>query len=326
MNEKPSSNAESGESPGISGVDLRGIGTEPDERFDRLTRLARHLFDTPLALLNLADSDRRWVKSRWGLDPGKPPAELPFCTQALKGDDVLIVPDARRDARFRDHPLVVDLPEIRFYAGCPLRAPDGRPLGTLCVIDHEPREVDEDAAGVLRDLAWMLEQELKSASLATLDDLTGLTNRRGFDAIAAHTIAMCRRVDEPATLLYFDLDEFKEINDTLGHAAGDRVLRSFSEQLEATFRDSDVVARMGGDEFCVLLTSARPDDVQRPLSLLEGRLKTREGEPLIRFSVGVVAYDPMRHRTVKDLVDDADLLMYRQKRARKDEGRGLTGP
>lgn len=301
-------------------LDILGTGTEPDERFDRLTRLARHLFDTPMALLSLVGSDRRWVKSRWGLDLGKAPPELPFCSQALLGDDVLIVPDATRDDRFRDHPLVVDLPEIRFYAGCPVHAPDGKPLGTLCVIDHEPREVQEEDAGVLRDLAWMLEQELKSASLATMDGLTGLTNRRGFDAIAGHSIAMCRRVEEPATLLYFDLDDFKEVNDALGHAAGDRVLRSFAERLQATFRDSDVVARVGGDEFCVLLTSATPQDVERPLSLLEGRLKTRDGEPLVRFSVGVASYDPSRHRTVQDLVAEADMHMYRQKRERKGEG------
>jgi diguanylate cyclase (GGDEF)-like protein len=308
---------EAGRARGLQGLDL--LGTGPDERFDRLTRLAQRLFDTPIALLSLVDSDRQWIKSRIGFDPKAPPLELSFCSQALLGDDVLIVPDATRDERFRDHPLVVDLPEIRFYAGCPVRAPDGSALGTLCVIDHEPREVRDEDAGVLKDLARMLEQDLESLSLATLDELTGLTNRRGFDAIAAHTIAMCRRVGEPATLLYFDLDEFKRVNDTLGHAAGDRVLRTFARQLSANFRDSDVVARVGGDEFCVLLTSATTEDVERPLSLLRGRLETREGEPLVSFSVGVAPYDPARHQNVQALVEEADLLMYRQKRTRDED-------
>ncbi len=296
-------------------IDLDLLGTGPDERFDRLTRLARHLFDTPLALLSLSGSDRRWIKSRINLDPSKTPPELSFCAQAMD-DDMLIVPDASRDERFRDHPAVRNLPEIRFYAGCPVKGPDGISLGTLCVIDHEPREIGEEEAGVLKDLAWMLEQELKSLSLATRDELTGLTNRRGFDAIAEHTIAMCRRVGEPATLLYFDLDEFKEINDSLGHAAGDRVLRSFSHHLNSTFRDSDVVARVGGDEFCVLLTSATTEDVQRPLSLLKGRLRTRGGEPSVAFSVGVASYDPSRHQSVQALVNEADMQMYRHKRSR----------
>jgi len=301
---------------GLEALDVLGEGR--DERFDRLTRLAGRLFDTPIALLSLTDSDHRWVHSRVGLNPRKPPAELSFCTPELHGDDsVLVVSDARVDARFRDHPLVVDLPEIRFYAGCPVRAPDGRSIGTLCVIDHEPRDIAEEEVGVLRDLAWMLEQELRSLSLAMEDDLTGLTNRRGFEAIAAQTIAMCRRVGEPATLLYFDLDDFKKVNDTLGHAAGDRVLRTFAAKLSATFRDSDVVARVGGDEFCVLLTSATTQDVERPVSLLEGRLRTREGEPLVSFSVGIAEYDPDRHRTVRALVHDADLLMYDRKRSRE---------
>lgn len=301
----------------LHALDLLGSG--PDERFDRMTRLAQRLFDTPIALLRLVDSDRQWIKSRFGRDPQGGLPELSFCAHAVLGDDVLVVPDATRDERFRDHPLVVDLPEIRFYAGCPVRAPDGTALGTLCVIDHEPRDMGDDDIGALKDLAWMLEQELRSLSLATSDDLTGLTNRRGFDAIAAHTIAMCRRVAEPATLLYFDLDDFKDVNDRMGHAAGDRVLRSFARQLQATFRDSDVVARVGGDEFCVLLTSATTEDVARPLSLLEGRLKTREGEPLVDFSVGVAPYDPARHGSVQALVEEADGKMYEQKRAR---GRG----
>jgi diguanylate cyclase (GGDEF)-like protein len=304
---------------GLHALEL--LGADPDERFDRFTRLARYLFDTPIALLKLTGSDRRWVESRIrrAADDRRP--EVAFCSEALLGDEVVIVPDTTLDERLRDHPLVVDLPEIRFYAGCPVRAPDGSRLGTLCVIDHEPRELDEQDADVLADLAWMLEQELKSLSLATVDELTNLTNRRGFDALAEHTIAMCRRVDEPATLLYFDLDDFKAVNDALGHAAGDRVLRTFARHLRETFRDSDVVARVGGDEFCVLLTSATTEDIHRPLSLLKGRLETREGEPLVSFSVGIAPYDPSEHSTVRALVDEADRRMYEQKR-----GRGARNP
>jgi diguanylate cyclase (GGDEF)-like protein len=302
-----------GHAPGLQALEL--LGTDSDERFDRFTRLAQRLFDTPIALLELTGSDRYWVKSRIRLDPSDLRRELAFCSAAIFGDEVVVVPDTTRDPRLRDHPFVVGLPEIRFFAGCPVWAPDGSRLGTLCVIDHEPRAVSEEDVGLLEDLAEMLEQELTSLSLATLDELTKLTNRRGFDAIAEHTIAMCRRVDEPATLLYFDLDGFKPINDTLGHAAGDRVLRTFAQNLRETFRDSDVVARVGGDEFCVLLTSATPEDVRRPLSLLEGSLEMREGEPLVSFSVGIAQYDPSRHSTVRALVEEADQRMYKQKRA-----------
>jgi diguanylate cyclase (GGDEF)-like protein len=299
------------------------LDTPPEERFDRLTRVARRLFDTPIALMSLVDADRQWFKSRPGLDFPQTPREHSFCAHAILGEGVFVVPDALEDERFRDNPLVRSFPEIRFYAGCPVRAPDGSALGTLCVIDHEPREVREDDVEALRDLAGLAEQELKSLTLATIDELTDVTNRRGFEAIASHTLALCRRVDRPATLLLFDLDDFKAVNDTRGHLAGDQMLKDFAAHLLATFRDSDVVARLGGDEFCVLLSGATTRDVPRPLSELESLTK-RDDRP-IRFSVGAASYQPKRHTSVADLLADADAEMYKQKRMRDRFGRRSAG-
>lgn len=300
------------------------LDTPPEERFDRLTRVARRLFDTPIALMSLVDADRQWFKSRPGLDFPQTPREHSFCAHAILGEGVFVVPDALADDRFRDNPLVTTFPEIRFYAGCPVRAPDGSALGTLCVIDHEPRQVEDDDVDALRDLAGLAEQELRSLTLATIDELTDVTNRRGFDAIASHTLAICRRVDRPATLLLFDIDDFKSVNDTRGHLVGDQVLRDFAGQLLATFRDSDVVARLGGDEFCVLLSGATTRDLPRPLADLAATLK--EGpRPRLEFSVGAASYHPKRHNTVADLLADADAEMYRQKRARARVGRTDPG-
>lgn len=292
------------------------LDTPPEERFDRLTRVARRLFDTPIALMSLVDAERQWFKSRPGLDFPETPREHSFCAHAILGEGVFVVPDALQDERFRDSPLVTAFPEIRFYAGCPVKAPDGSALGTLCVIDHEPRDVAPDDVDALRDLAGMAEQELKSLALATIDELTSLTNRRGFDAIAAHTLAVCQRVERPATLMLFDLNGFKQVNDTLGHAEGDRLLQRFARELRATFRDSDVVARFGGDEFCVLLSGATAVDVQRPLAILLDRLEKSPERPPVVFSVGAATYDREKHETVAHLVQEADIAMYRQKRAR----------
>ncbi|HET9948125.1 MAG TPA: sensor domain-containing diguanylate cyclase [Longimicrobiales bacterium] len=292
------------------------LGTAPDQRFDRLARLARRLFDVPVALVTLVDSDRDWVKAASGNGGHvEIQRERSLCAHAILDGGITVVPDAKQDERFRDNPHVQGDPEIRFYAGCPVKGPDGSALGALCVIDHRPREIGPDDVEALRDLAELVEHEIKSMALATIDDLTGLTNRRGFEAIAFHTLAVCRRVERPATLLLFDLNDFKLVNDSLGHLEGDRVLRTFADSLRASFRDSDVVARLGGDEFCVLLSGATAHDMPRPLTTLQELLSGENGRPLITFSVGAALYDPERHRTVADLYEEADRLMYRQKSA-----------
>ena len=292
------------------------LDTPPEERFDRLTRLARRLFDVPIAVISLVDADRQWFKSRTGLDATETPREYSFCAHAILGEEVMVVPDATHDERFRSNPLVLGAPHIRFYAGCPVRAPDGSALGTLCVIAPEPRRPGDADVALLRDLGDMVEQEVRSMALATMDELTGLTNRRGFNAIAAKANAVCGRLERPATLLLFDVDDFKQVNDTFGHAEGDRVLLEFANHLRSAFRDSDVVARLGGDEFCVLLSGTSDADVRRPISLLQERLAGDAGLSGISFSVGTAQYDPAKHPSVAELAAAADRDMYRQKRAK----------
>lgn len=299
---------------------LRRLGildTPPEERFDRLTRLAQRLFDAPIAHVSLVDEDRQWFKSRVGLEPPETTREVSFCAHAIRGDDVMVVADASNDSRFHENPLVTGDPNIRFYAACPVRGPDGHKLGTICVIDHRPRELLGEDAELLRDLADLVENELRAVQLATVDDLTGLANRRGFHAIAGHSLALCQRMDKPAALLMFDLDDFKEINDARGHAAGDRVLKRFADELLTSFRDSDVVARLGGDEFCVLLSGSRAEEVPNALAHLDDALTVGSEETPIGYSVGAIQYDEEKHPNVEALLEEADALMYRDKRQSK---------
>ena len=300
--------------------DLQILDTPPEERFDRLTRLARKLFDVPIALVSLVDTNRQWFMSHDGLETRETPREWSFCSHAIDQDSMLIIPDALVDARFRENPLVVGDPSIRFYAGQPISAPGGKAIGTLCIIDHEPRELGLDEAELLTDMAKMVEREIATIRLATLDELTGISNRRGFNMLARQALAMCERTDRKATLLVFDLDGFKKLNDTLGHAAGDAALASFAAELLACYRDSDVVARLGGDEFCVLLSGASASDAAVTLAKLSEAMAKRneDRDPIahLRYSVGASDYDPKRHKSPSDLVRDADQLMYEDKRGR----------
>lgn len=299
---------------------LQILDTAPEERFDRLTRLARRVFDVPIALVSLVDKDRQWFKSKVGLDACETSRDISFCGHAILDDKVFVVSDAASDPRFADNPLVTDAPHIRFYAGCPLMLADGSKIGTLCVIDRQPREMNAEDRGLLEDLARIVERELSVMQLATTDELTGLYNRRGFETLATQALRLCQRVDGPASLFYFDLDGFKVVNDRFGHAAGDQVLTLFGEALRETFRESDVLGRLGGDEFVVLATNIDAPNANELLTRVKSALARHDGILApgqgIDFSVGIAHFRPEEHKGVAELLHEADELMYR------DKGRG----
>ena len=302
---------------------LHGLGildTSPDDCFDRITRIAKRVFGVPIALISLVDEDRQWFKSRQGLAAMETPRDVSFCGHAILGADPLIIPDALEDERFRENPLVIGEPKIRFYAGCPLALPDGARVGTLCLIDQEPREMANDDKAMLCDLAAVVERELAALQLATVDDLTRICNRRGFESVSGHVLKMCRRLGEPASLYYLDLDRFKQINDGFGHMEGDLALQEFALALTRTFRESDVLGRMGGDEFAVLVTNATRDGTELALERLNQTLASRALRTAraydISYSAGVVDFDPAQHASISDLLVAADQAMYKVKRAK----------
>ena len=139
------------------------MDTPPERAFDDITRLAAQLCGTPIALISLIDGHRQWFKSRVGLDATETSRHLAFCAHAILGTETLIVPDATQDSRFAGNPLVTDAPHIRFYAGQPLTNADGYELGTLCVIDRTPRELDPAQMEALRDQAKLFQSFVQLA-------------------------------------------------------------------------------------------------------------------------------------------------------------------
>lgn len=120
------------------------LDSEPEQSFDDLVILASHICKTPMALLSLVDDQRQWFKSTVGVQVRETPREVSICSHAIEQDDLFIVGDTLEDVRFRDNPLVVGDPHIRFYAGAPLVNEDGFALGTLCVVDRVPRQLDNE--------------------------------------------------------------------------------------------------------------------------------------------------------------------------------------
>lgn len=135
------------------------LDTPAEERFDRLTRLARHMFQAEMAMISLIDTDRQWFKSRQGLDAIETPRNISFCGHAILSPGILHVADASKDPRFADNPMVTQEPHIRFYAGAPLHARNGQRLGTLCIAGSTPRTLSEQESHALRDLADCVERE-----------------------------------------------------------------------------------------------------------------------------------------------------------------------
>ena len=297
---------------------LKILDTAPEERFDRLTRMARRIFGVPIALVSLVDENRQWFKSRDGLDVSETVRDFSFCGHAILGDDVFIVPDATKDARFADNPLVTSEPYIQFYAGCPLKYSDGSKLGTLCVLDTRPREFSVDDREALRDLAATVERELAAVELATTDDLTGLTNRRGFLLLAGHSLNICIRQHLPASLVFLDLNDFKSVNDRFGHAEGDLALKVFSDHLRTVCRDTDLYARLGGDEFVVFLVNSTRESAEDIVSRLQQSLEEYSQQAnrgyQIGFSHGIVDLDAGKHGSLERLLAEGDLLMYEMKK------------
>ena len=152
------------------------LDTEPEQRFDDLALLASQICGTPMALISLVDRDRQWFKARVGVDVAQTPRDIAFCAHAIRQPDLFIVPDTLQDARFRDNPLVLTEPHIRFYAGAPLVTTDGQALGTICVLDRRPRVLTKAQAAALEALTRQVISQLDLR--LSLDELAAALEAR----------------------------------------------------------------------------------------------------------------------------------------------------
>jgi len=453
-------------------LDLKILDTPREKEYDELVRLAAAICGAPISLVSLVDHDRQWFKAAIGIPVRETHRSLSFCAHAIHQEDVFLVDDATSDPRFVSNALVTGDPHIRFYAGVPLHAPGGAPVGTLCVIDTIPRHLSDNQREALSILAtqvqarmelrsqhlalehaldanqqlyarleasqhmfrsfmehspthawvkddqgriafynrevedflgitsteWLgltipevvshaeaehyaaqdhqvlatgknveaidelndklgrtrklrsikfsykdltgrtmlakislditdqLEQTeaLAKASaqlelLATTDSLTGLANRRVFASRAAIEFADWKRHHAPLSILVMDVDDFKLRNDQFGHAAGDAALRLIGETLTASVRIGDVAARIGGEEFAVLLPSTSIDEAVEFAHRFQHQLSQQDAGALpLTVSIGGAAATDLCP-TWETLLSHADEAMYVAKRTGKNK-------
>lgn len=293
---------------------LEILDTPEDDRFGVFTRLAARAAAVPMAALSLLDADRQWFKSAVGLTTRETSRDMAFCARTiLTPDQPLVVPDATRDPRFADNPLVIGTPGIRFYAGVPVRSPSGHALGALCVIDVSPRDPAPGIIETLADLARGVSDALalhetarRLSRLAASDALTGLADATTFER--RHRSLGAGPAPVPHALLCLDLDHFEAVNHLFGHAAGDAALIEVAARLAGEIGPGDLLARLGGDSFAVLLrdpaaaaaTAARIQAAfARPFAIA--------GQPfMLRISIGAAACpddarDPVRVGELADI-------------------------
>lgn len=264
---------------------LRSFGildTPRDDIFDALTGIAAHVCEAPVALISFVDRDRQWFKSGMGIDATETPRDISICAHAILQHELFIVPDTLADPRFANNPLVCGEPGLRFYAGARLTTDEGHALGTLCVLDHKPREgLSLKQREILQALAKQamklvqlykhnqLQAEMMAeidatgrqmALLASTDMMTGLANRRAFSQRLSEEISRLSRSHLRSSLMLADLDHFKRINDLHGHHVGDHALSEFAAVCRDVFRATDVVGRWGGEEFVMLLPDTSLSD------------------------------------------------------------------
>jgi len=188
---------------------------------------------------------------------------------------------------------------------------------------HQAVAVEGGVAVTTRDIGERKREEVALRLAALTDDLTGLKNRRGFIALGDHQLKVARRTGCDVLVLYADLDGFKRINDTFGHAEGDRALREIADVLRNTFRDTDVIARLGGDEFTVLLVGGDPSTAETVIERVRAALDARNAVPgrgyALSLSIGVARFDRDRAMSLDDLLSAADMALYASKRRKKQQ-------
>ena len=311
--------------------------TPLEERFERITRLARRALSVPIAAITIVKDDRQWFKSVAGWEITELPMAKSLCSEVVRAGKPVIVKDTLEDLDLMNNPLVLRKPKIRFYAGYPIKDADGKTIGTFCVMGMKPRTPDTNFGPTLADLGAMAQRELFSVELsnaqsalvaklgearrqAMFDPLTRLWNRRGGIDLLNKALDEALKHDHTLGICLADIDNFKRVNDQYGHQVGDEVLSRIARIIVGSVRPQDLVCRYGGDEFLVIVHDVGEKDCAEVAErMCDGirsvPVRTRGGTVRATLSIGIAVRNRGDGLTTHGLIEKADQALYSSKRA-----------
>jgi diguanylate cyclase (GGDEF)-like protein len=299
----------------LDSLDL--MDTPRDVGLERVVGLIKTIFSVDIGLVSLIDAHRQWYKACSGLPNDEVPREDTFCRYVLDLEEPIIVPDATKDLRFLQHPAVTGESHIRFYAGVPLKTKDGHTIGTVCAIDRSPKSFGHRDIAILQELAGVAMDRIELLQSASTDGLTDTLTRRAFKQEADQLISLALRHQHDIACIVLDIDHFKRVNDTYGHAAGDAVLRAVAATCKTALRAGDLFGRLGGEEFAVLLPHVGREGAlsvaEKVRAVISSQMVRGDfGELNVTASLGVSALSIVS-KDIETLLAQADAAMYQAK-------------
>jgi len=299
------------------------LDTPRDPGFDRIVRLIKQIFDVDIGIVSFIDAHRQWYKACSGLMPDEMPRQDTFCQHVVAAEDAIVVQDATKDPRFSHHSVVTGEAHVRFYVGVPLKTAEGHVVGTVCAIDRRPRSFSRRDLTILDELAGAAMDRVSLLRAASSDSLTGAMTRRAFKEEADRLISLAIRHRHDLSCLALDVDHFKQVNDTHGHAAGDEVLRAVASACRSVLRAGDLFSRQGGEEFAILLPHV---DLQGALATAEKlrelvqslSIELPQGTLQVTASFGIASLSIVA-KDVETLLAQADAAMYQAKQTGRNK-------
>ena len=290
----------------------------PLEKWQRTVDIMAKILSAPAGYIvqHTAEGYQVVIASDQTENPYSPGGVIPsdtniFCRRVVKTHHQLYVKNALAEGGWEDNPEVTD-DGFSSYLGLPILWPNGDVFGTICVMDFNPTDYKDEFVELMGELRDLIQSDLAVQiqyqvlrDLAMTDELTGLLNRRGFNLVAGQRISLSQRSKMLLGMLFLDLNGLKELNDTIGHEAGDKAIVSFAESIKNTVRESDIAARIGGDEFVVIVSLNHPEELQDVAQRIDKGYAGHEAG----FSTGRIIIDDFT-KPLEYWVSQADEAMY----------------